>query len=124
MDEKDLFNRDTMFWREVNITSADAIAKVELNAAVEVNDTWVTRLNCILLPFQSHDVEYEMENGGAFKKNEVRAWPYVILEELDQYQSSSGTVNEKFIRLLDHDHVESIELANKNGKVLLKKAKI
>ena len=121
MDEKDLFNKDSMYWREVNVSMVGATAKVELNAPVEVNEVWVSRLDCILFPFQSHDVEYEMENGGAFKKTEVRAWPYVLLKDAEQYQAKT---NDKLVHLLDHDHVQSIELKDQKGNVILNKAKI
>lgn len=124
MDEKELFNRDSMFWREVNITSPGAIATVKLNAPVEIKDEWHTSLKCILLPFETHDIEYEMENGGAFKKNEVRSWPFVIFEDVETYRSSSDTKKQSFIHQLDHDHVESIELIDENGSVLLVKTKI
>ncbi|NOQ75081.1 MAG: hypothetical protein GQ574_23915 [Crocinitomix sp.] len=126
MDEKDFFNRDSMFWREVNATSPDMMAEIELNASLEIDGVHVNSIACLLLPFESADVVHEIADGGAFKKNEVQAWPYVNLNDLAFYKDNSNTEDarkEKICRV-DHANIQSITLKDAKGNVVLTKTKI
>lgn len=126
MDEKELFNRDVMYWREVNAISADLIAEVELKQMQELDGQHVSKIDCALLPFESGEVVYELENGGAFKKNEVIDWLYLPLEDLAFYkdQSNSEAKRKEKVRKLSHSDIKSITLKDTKGKVILTKAKI
>mgnify|MGYP006076913951 FL=1 len=126
MNENDFFNKDAMYWREVNATSPGMLAEIELIEELEVGGEWLSKIGCALLPFESAEVVYEMENGGAFKKNEVISWPYVLLNNLAFYQDESNAEEERKAKALkiDHSKIQSITLKDENGTVLLTKAKI
>ena len=126
MDEKDFFNRDSMFWREVNATAPDMMAEIELITSQEIDGVHVNNIACILLPFESADVVHEIADGWAFKKNEVQAWPYVNLSDLEFYRDDSNAEDarkEKICRI-EHAKMQSITLKDAKGNVILTKAKI
>lgn len=126
MDEKDFFNKDSMYWREVNVTAPSMMAEIELIQRLEIEGEWVNKIACVLLPFESADVIHEMENGAAFKKNEVISWPYILSTDLAFYKDESKTDVERkaVIRKVDHSEIQSITLTNEKGEHLLTKAKI
>ncbi|MFT5824171.1 MAG: hypothetical protein ACI8ZM_005437 [Crocinitomix sp.] len=126
MDENDFFNRDSMFWREVNATSPNMMAEIELFESLEIDGVHVNSITCTLLPFESADVVHEMADGGAFKKNEVQAWPYVKLNDLAFYKDESNTEEARKAKIcsVDHANIKSITLKDDKGNVVLTKAKI
>jgi hypothetical protein len=127
MDEKDFFNRDVMYWREVNTASPGLNAQIEFIKPFEINGDLVNEIACILLPFETAEVVYEMENGGAFKKNEVISWLFVQNgADADFYKDKSNTeeARKTKVKTVEHSNVESITLIEDSGTVLLKKAKI
>ena len=126
MDEKELFNRDSMYWRELNFSTADALAEIVLSEPMQIDGEELSILSCKLLPFVSAEVEYEMENGGAYRKNEVKSRPYVLLKDMDFYldNNNSEELRNKKIQNLDHSMVSSISLKDKSGGVLLSKSKL
>jgi hypothetical protein len=126
MNENDFFNRDAMYWREVNATSPGMQAEIELMEQLELGGKLASKINCALLPFESGEVIYEMENGGAFKKNEVISWPYVLLNDLAFYQDESNPQDERKAKILKvaHSSVQSITIMKEDGTVILNKAKI
>jgi hypothetical protein len=67
-----------------------------------------------------------MENGGAFKKNEVISWPYVLWNERSFYQDESNHEDERKAKVfkVEHSKIQSITLRNEEGTVILVKAKI
>lgn len=125
MDEKDLFNRDAMFWREVSFSLPDATAEVALIEPIMIAGEEVTTLVCKLFQFESHVAEYEIDNGGSFTKNEVKAWPYVLKADFDFYNDGANSEQERNAKLmsLPHSNLQSITLKDKKGKVILVKAK-
>ena len=92
MTENDLFNRDTMYWRDINYAAPTAFAEVELVEPLFIGGNEMSVLNGRLLNFESGVVEYEMENGGAFTKNEVLAWHFILDEDLDFYLDESNSL--------------------------------
>ncbi len=126
MDEKEFFNRDTMYWREVNVTAPNMIAEIELNEPVEQEGEQVSRIVGVLLPYESADVVYEMDNGGAFKKNEVIAWPYVQSKDINFYKDEQNASDDRNARILSvpHAQVKAISLRDLEGNLVLTKAKI
>ena len=127
MNETDLFNFDAMYWREVNISSPDAIAELELIDPIEIEGKEVSIVECFLLPFVSYEVEYDIEdNGGSFKKTEVKEWPFVLISDLDFYKDQSNSEQDRNakIKSVPHADVQSITLKNKDGDVILKKEKV
>lgn len=126
MDEKEFFNRDSMFWREINATSADMMAEIELIASTEIDGLDVNSIECILLPFESADVIHEMPDGGAFKKNEVITWPYIPLNDLAFYRDNSNQEEARKAKIckVDHANVKSIILKDTKGNIILTKSKI
>lgn len=126
MDEKDLFNRDSMYWREVNASLTENTAILNLNEPFEIEGEWLSSFECVLLPYESHAVEYEMDNGGAFKKNEVKEWPFVFLKDKVNYEDKSVSSEQRLSlqQKLPHAQIQSIQLKDKAGNVVLTKAKI
>jgi len=126
MNENDFFNKDAMYWREVNATSPGLLAEIELMERQEVDGELLSKIGCILLPFESAEAVYEMDNGGAFKKNEVISWPYVQLSELSFYQDESNSEENRKAKVLKvaHSKIQSITLTNEDGTVILTKSKI
>lgn len=126
MDETDFFNKDSMYWREVNVTSPNLLAEIELLEGIEIEGQWVEKISCFLLPFIATDVIYEMENGGAFKKNEVRSWSFVLSNDFDSYKDDlrSEASRKALVKTVDHSKLQSITLFNESGEVILTKAKV
>ncbi|MFK8037291.1 MAG: hypothetical protein AB8B74_03290 [Crocinitomicaceae bacterium] len=130
MKESDLFNKDTMYWREVNFSLPSALAEIELSEAIdvgtEVEIEFVEAINCYLLPFEAHEVEYQMENGGSFLKKEVKAWPFVFLADLEFYldESNSEEARNGKLKSVLHDNVKAIIKKKKKGQVVLRKGKV
>jgi len=126
MTENDLFNRDTLFWRDINYYVPTAFAEVELYEPLVIEGEELLVVNCRLLPFESGVVEYEMEDGGAFTKNEVIRWPFVLVSDLAFYEDENNTqveLNSK-INYMPHEQVKSIILRDNKQVVLATKAKI
>ena len=135
MTESDLFNNDTMYWREINFSLPSALAEIELIEAIDIGSEaeieFVKTINCYLLPFEAHEVEHQMPptaigGGGSFLKNEVKAWPFVFLADLEFYMDESNTEEARKAKLKSvlHSNVQAIVLTDKNGNVVLKKEKI
>ncbi len=126
MDEKDFFNRDSMYWREVNVTAPNMVAEIELNEPVEQEGDMTNRIIGLLLPYESADIVYEMDNGGAFKKNEVIAWPYVRSKDISFYKDEQNPLDDRKARVssVSHSQVKSISLRDLEGNLVLTKAKI
>jgi len=126
MTENDLFNRDTMYWRDINYSAPTAWAELELVEPYIIDGEETAVIFCRLLPFESGLVEYEMEDGGAFTKNEVLAWPYVLQNDLDFYldESNSQTERDSRLKTIEHKHIKSITLRNKSNVIISSKAKI
>ena len=130
MNETDLFNKDAMFWREVNFYLPAASAELELSTAIDIGGEdaveFVEAIICSLLPFDSHTVEYELEGGGSFTKNEVKSWPIVLLADLDFYNDKSNAEDDRKAKIkhVPHEHLKSITIKNKKGETQLHKAKV
>jgi hypothetical protein len=126
MNENDLFNKDSMFWREVNATLPYGLAEIELYEAEMVRGESMTTINCNLLPFEDEKVEYEMENGGSFLKTEVKSWPLVLLTDLEFYSDENNSKADRDAKVLrlPHVQVKSITIKDSKGVVLCKKAKL
>lgn len=126
MSEMDLFNRDSMYWRDVNYSSPNAVAELELIEPMFIDGKERLVLICSLLPFEAHVVEYDLDNGGSFTKTEVKAWVYVLITNLDFYNDQVNPELERKAKLMSmpHSNVKSITLKDQNGKVVLKKAKV
>lgn len=126
MSEMDLFNRDSMYWRDVNYSSPNAVAELELIEPMLIDGKERLVLICSLLPFEAHVVEYDLDNGGSFTKTEVKAWIYVLITNLDFYNDQVNPELERKAKLMSmpHSNVKSITLKDQNGKVVLKKAKV
>lgn len=126
MTENDLFNRDTMYWRDINYAAPTAFAEVELVEPLFIGGNEMSVLNGPLLNFESGVVEYEMENGGAFTKNEVLAWPFILDEDLAYYLDESNSLEERNSRVykIDHNAIQGITLKDKSNTVIAQKAKI
>ncbi|OIQ25838.1 MAG: hypothetical protein BM555_06610 [Crocinitomix sp. MedPE-SWsnd] len=126
MNENDLFNKDSMFWREVNATLPYGLAEIELYEAEMVRGESMTTINCNLLPFEDEKVEYEMENGGSFLKTEVKSWPLVLLTDLEFYSNENNSKADRDAKVLrlPHVQVKSITIKDSKGVVLCKKTKL
>jgi len=126
MNENDLFNKDSMFWREVNATLPYGLAEIELYEPELVKGERKSIINCNLLPFEDEKVEYEMENGGSFMKTEVKSWPLVLLTDLEFYTDESNSQADRDAKVLrlPHVQVKSIIIKDNKGVVLCKKTKL
>ena len=130
MNETDLFYKDAMFWREVNFYLPAKMAELELSTAMDIGGEdqvdFVEAINGYLLSFDSHTVEYEMENGGSFTKNEVKSWPIVLMEDVDFYQNESNSEADRKARIkhVPHENLKAITIKNGKGEILLRKAKV
>lgn len=123
MDEKDLFNRDAMYWREVNFSLPSDKVQLDLIDSIDIDGKTIQTIECSLLPFEAHVVEYELEDGGAFTKNEVKAWPFILISDLDFYNDVNNPEDERKSKLLSmpHSNVQAITIKDKSGNVVLKK---
>ena len=126
MNEMDLFNRDSMYWRDINFSSPNTVAELELIEPMVLEGKEQTVLTCSLLPFESHVVEYDLDNGGSFTKNEVKAWVFVLMTNLDFYNNQENPELERKAKLMSmpHSNVKSITLKDPKGNVVLKKMKV
>ncbi len=126
MTENDLFNRDTMYWRDINYSSPTATAEVELFEPFLIDGDEYSVIKGRILPFESRVVEYAMENGGAFTKNEVTAWPFVLIDDLDFYLDKENPDEDRNSRVhkILHANVKSIKLRDKSNTTIAHKAKI
>ncbi len=126
MDEKDLFNKDTMFWRELNASLPANLATIIFNQPIAVNNKEVLQVECLLLPYIAHDVEYEMDNGGAFKKNEVKEWRFVGSDDRVHFENVNTSIEnrETLIQVVRHEYVQCVILRDDNGNVIVEKSKI
>ena len=126
MTEYDFFNRDTMYWRDINYSAPTAFAKVELIEPLFIGGNEISVLNGRLLNFESGVVEYEMENCGAFTKNEVLAWPFILDDDLAYYLDESNSLEERNSRVhkIEHSAIQRITLKDKSNTVIAQKAKI
>ncbi|MFT4603174.1 MAG: hypothetical protein ACI857_003361 [Arenicella sp.] len=126
MNENDLFNKDTMYWREVNSTAPYGIAEIELYEAEVVRGEEMTKIKCSLLPYIDEQVEYQMEDGSSFMKNEVKTWPFVLLTDLEFYTNEANDKAERDAKILrlPHIQVKGITITDKKGTQMCKKVKI
>lgn len=127
MNETDLFNKDSMFWREVNFSSPNTTAELVLIEPVMIAGKMVETIVCSLFPFEAHVVEYDIENnGGSFTKNEVKAWPFVLMSDLAFYQDeeNSEAEREAKVQSIEHAKVQAITLKDQAGNVVLTKEKV
>jgi hypothetical protein len=126
MNETDLFNKDAMFWRELNFSLPANEVEVVLIEPIEVNGEYVQVLVCGLQPFETHMVEYDLDSGGSFMKNEVNYWPYVLLEDLALFTdaSLSHDVRNAKLKTLPHSNVQSIAVKDESGHVIAKKERV
>jgi hypothetical protein len=127
MNETDLFNFDAMYWREVNFSSPNTVAEIALIEPTSIEGKETSLVVCSLHPFVSYEVEYDIENnGGSFKKTEVKEWPFVLISDLDFYNNEENSAQERKakIRSVPHADIQSITLKDKNGNVVLKKEKV
>lgn len=126
MTESDLFNKDTMYWREINFSSPNAIAELKLVEPIRIQEKELLTIICSLMPFETHKVEYDMDNGGSFLKNEVKSWPFVLIADLDFYNDQKNSEQERKTKLMSvsHSNVQSIILKDSAGKMIAKKEKV
>ncbi len=126
MNESELFNRDAMFWREINFSSPNAIATLELIEPMTIQGEELATLVCSLQLFEAHKVEYDLDNGGSFLKNEVKSWPFVLITDLDFYNDQGNSEEERNTKLRSvlHTNVQSITLNDQSGKLIVKKEKV
>lgn len=126
MTENDIFNRDTIYWRDINYAAPTAFAEVELIEPLLIDGNEMSVIKGRLLNFESGVVEYEMENGGAFTKNEVLAWPFILDEDLAFYVDESNAIEERnlLVHKIEHSAIKRITLRDKSNKVIAEKAKI
>ena len=126
MKETDLFNKDSMYWREVNFLSPNAKAAIHLIETMNINGTETKTVECTLLPYDLHEVEYDLGAGGSFIKNEVKAWPFVLLSDMEFYLDMDNPEDERQAKILSvlHDNVQSIQIMDKDDKVVLDKKKV
>lgn len=126
MNESDLFNKDTMYWREINYSSPDAIAELELIEPLFIQGEAYETIICSLHAFEAHKVEYDLDNGGSFLKNEVKSWPFVRIIDLAFYNNQENPEQERQAKLLSvsHNNLRSITLKDEAGNVIVKKSKI
>jgi hypothetical protein len=126
MDEKEFFNRDSMFWREVNASLPHSNAEIQLNEGVLINGMASTSIKGLLLPFETAVVEYDMDNGGSFTKKEVSFWPFVSLSDIAFYEDESQSKEDRNskVQTIAHELIQSIRLLDVSDNVILKKAKI
>ncbi|UKN01199.1 hypothetical protein K6119_15825 [Paracrocinitomix mangrovi] len=125
MDEMELFNNDVMYWREVKFYLPAKNATLQLVEAIEIEGTHHQTIDCFLVDYQTHNVEHAIENGGAFIKNEVKSWQYVLPKFVELYhdKSLSETDKEALLQQLPHSNLRSITLKDKAGKIVLEKGK-
>jgi hypothetical protein len=126
MTENDLFNRDSMYWREVNFMSPNTIAEIELIEPMVINGEELSLVVCSLQPFEAGIVEYDMDNGGSFTKNEVIRWPFVLIPDLEFYNNPNNSEEERNSKVIsiEHSNMQSITLKDQAGNTILIKAKI
>ena len=126
MTENDLFNRDAMFWREINFSSPGAIAELDLQMPVHIDGEELKTLVCSLLPFETHSVEHDLGEGGSFLKNEVKQWPFVLLADLEYYKNEANSEADRQakVQVVLHANVQCITLKDASGKLIVKKGKI
>jgi hypothetical protein len=126
MTENDLFNRDAMFWRDINYTAPSAIAEIELLVPFDDDGGQSHKVTGKLLPFETGVIEYEMDNGGSFTKNEVIAWPFVLNADLDFYLDEANDRVERDLRVKSilHSNVKSITLKDDSNQTIVRKVKL
>lgn len=126
MNENDMLNRDVMFWREITYYLPSDSAEIDLYAPIIVDGEEVHTIICSLLPYQADHVIYELENGGAMKRNEVIDWPFISPKNREQFANLNTvkTDDNPNISWIKHDKVKSIRLKNKKGSVIFEKTKI
>lgn len=115
-----------MYWREVNAYSENVDAEIHLYESVTIAGEEREIIHCRLFKFEPVETIYEMENGGAFKKNEVKAWPFVLLADLDVYNNKQQAeeIRQSKVHSVPHEKVKSIVLKDRKGNVLVDKRKI
>ncbi|MFD1550744.1 hypothetical protein DNU06_05920 [Putridiphycobacter roseus] len=126
MNETDLFNKDAMYWREVNFLSPNAKAILTLIEPMTINGTTTNSIECTLLPYEVHSVEYDLGAGGSFLKNEVKTWPFVLFTDIEFYLDMDNPEDERQTKVQSvlHDNVQSIQILDKDDKVVLDKKKV
>lgn len=126
MSETDLFNKDAMFWRQLSSALPSNDAEIVLIEPLEVNGEYVQVLHCGLQPFETHMVEYDLESGGSFMKNEVNYWPYVLPGDLEMFNNAnlSHDVRDAKLKTLPHSNVQSVTIKDASGKVIVKKERV
>lgn len=126
MNEKDLFNNDAMYWREVNFLSPNAKAVLHLRNPITINGQEMSAIDCTLLPYETHKVEHDLGEGGSFLKNEVKAWPFVLWTDIDFYKDQNNPEIERQAKVQSvlHENLQSVTILDKEDAVILEKGRV